>query len=365
MAQVTRKVTLKDIAQQIGCSKAVVSTVLNRSKGNTGVSQGMRERIELVAAEMGYRPNFSSQSLARQRTQTLGAYIPPQPWGSIGSTYESVIFRGIEKACQELDYDLLVFNRFGDLRHEHCMEKLYQKRVDGLFLVHAHGGCDWLDGFLQTGVPIVGVDYTNPETEIDAVSFDNLGAIQMAMDHLDSLGHTAIAYLGPYSENMKPDQSLRRLAYMNAMRHRGLSLDASSLLSEVNSGISSYKPGDYHISAASKAAQHIHSLSPEKRPTAIITYNDMTAVDLIQDLMDMGIDVPGQISVVSVDDSYICRVLRPRITSMSHPLEVMGYRAAYMLHNRIENGAQGQTHGIHELYPSEVVIRQTTSSPRQ
>lgn len=363
MAQVTRKVTLKDIAQQIGCSKAVVSTVLNQSKGNTGVSQPMREKIEQMALEMGYRPNFSSQSLARQRTQTLGAYIPPQPWGSIGSTYESVIFRGIEKACQELDYDLLVFNRFGDLRHENCMEKLYQKRVDGLFLVHAHGGCDWLEGFQKTNVPIVGVDYTNPEPDIDAVSFDNIGAIQMAMDHLISLGHKAIAYLGPYSENMNPDQRLRRQAYIEAMKRKGLSLSHCSLLNEVQTDLYSYKTGDYHISAANRAAQHIHSLGAAERPTAIITYNDMTAVDLIQDLMDMGIDVPGRISVVSIDDSYICRVLRPRITSMSHPLEAMGYRAAYMLHNRIEQGASEDNLGIHELYPSEVVIRQTTTPP--
>jgi LacI family transcriptional regulator len=361
MAQVTRKVTLKDIAQQIGCSKAVVSTVLNQSKGNTGVSQPMREKIEQMALEMGYRPNFSSQSLARQRTQTLGAYIPPQPWGSIGSTYESVIFRGIEKACQELDYDLLVFNRFGDLRHENCMEKLYQKRVDGLFLVHAHGGCDWLNGFIQTGVPIVGVDYTNPEPEIDAVSFDNVGAIHLAVEHLISLGHQRIAYMGPYSQNMNPDQSLRRETYLVAMKKSGLSLTRNSLLNEID--VQVYTAIDYHVSAASKAAHHIHGLPVNERPTAIITYNDMTAVDLIQDLMDLGIDVPGKISVVSVDDSYICRVLRPRITSMSHPLEDMGYRSAYMLHNRIENGALDDNQGIHELYPSEVVIRQTTAVP--
>jgi len=142
MAQLTKKITLKDIAEHIGCSKAVVSTVLNKSKGNTGASPQMREKIQQVAHDLGYRPNFSSQSLARKRTQTFGAYIPPQPWGSIGSNYESVIFRGIEKACQELDYDLLIFNRFGDLRQENCLEKLYQNRVDGLLLVHAQSGSD-------------------------------------------------------------------------------------------------------------------------------------------------------------------------------------------------------------------------------
>ncbi|MAX26285.1 MAG: hypothetical protein CMJ19_17465 [Phycisphaeraceae bacterium] len=363
MTQVAKKVTLKDIAEQIGCSKAVVSTVLNRSKGNTGVSQSMREKIQQMAAQMGYRPNYSSQSLARQRTQTLGAYIPPQPWGSIGSNYESVIFRGIEKACQELDYDLLVFNRFGELRHENCTEKLYQRRVDGLFLVHAHGGCDWLDGFLKTGVPIVGVDYTNPELEIDAVTFDNAGAIHMALDHLVSLGHQKIAYLGQHTDRLVPDQEIRRQSYLDAMLRQGLHVQKDWLLGELNHRIPHQH--DHSDQVALRASKYLGTLSADQRPTAIITYNDMTAVNLIQDLLDLGIDVPHDISVISVDDSYLCRVLRPRITSMLHPLEDMGYRAAYLLHNRIMNQSSNASQGIHELYPSEVVVRQTTTSPRK
>jgi LacI family transcriptional regulator len=363
MTQVAKKVTLKDIAQEIGCSKAVVSTVLNQSKGNTGVSQAMRERIEHVAAQMGYRPNFSSQSLARQRTQTLGAYIPPQPWGSIGSNYESVIFRGIEKACQELDYDLLVFNRFGELRHENCAEKLYQRRVDGLFLVHAHGGSDWLEGFLKTGVPIVGVDYTNPEPEIDAVSFDNVGAIHQAMNHLIELGHRRIAYLGQFTERYVPDQVQRRQAYLDGMKMHGLQVQDDWLLGELNQRIPHAQ--DHCDQIADRASHYINSIPEDHRPTAIITYNDMAAVNLIQDLMEMGIDVPGQISVVSVDDSYLCRVMRPRITSMLHPLEEMGYRATQLLHNRIVNPAENDSHPIHELYSSEVVIRQTTAVVRR
>ena len=363
MTQITKKVTLKDIAQQIGCSKAVVSTVLNRSKGNTGVSKGMREKIEQVALEMGSRPNFSSQSLARQRTMTLGAYIPPQPWGSIGSTYETVIFRGIEKACQELDYDLLVFNRFGDLRHEHCMEKLYQRRVDGLFLVHAHGGCDWLDGFLKTGVPIVGVDYSNPEPQVDALTFDNTGAIKGAVEHLVSLGHQRIAYLGQVGHRMVLDQQLRRDAYIAALKQMNLPMNDDWLLCEIDGPIP--KGVDHYDETSRRTLNYLRSVPADQRPTAIITFNDRTALNLIQDLMQNGYEVPADMNVISVDDSYLCRVLRPRITSMSHPLEAMGYRATYMLQNRIENGVPEDNQGIHELYPSEVVIRQTTSTPRK
>ncbi len=361
MTQVAKKVTLKDIAEQIGCSKAVVSTVLNRSKGNTGVSQPMREKIQQVASEMGYRPNYSSQSLARQKTMTFGAFIPPQPWGSIGSTYESVIFRGIEKACQELDYDLLVFNRFGDQRHENCVEKLYQRRVDGLFLLHAHGGSDWLEGFLKTGVPIVGVDYSNPEDTVDAVTFDNIGAIDLAVNHLHELGHRRIGYMGLCTDRHVPDHVLRRNAYRVAMTSRDLPVDEAWIFDETKQLIPDHVVLDEN--QLSPSANYILSLPVDQRPTAVITYNDKLAVNLIQDLISQGIEVPHDMSVISVDDSDICKMMRPRITSMRHPLEEMGYRAGYLLHQRTlaENN---DAKPIHELFTSEVVERQTTLCPR-
>lgn len=356
MAQLTKKVTLKDIAQHIGCSKAVVSTVLNQSKGNTGASQQMRDKIQQVALDLGYRPNFSSQALAKQRTQTFGAYIPPQPWGSIGSNYESVIFRGIEKACQELDYDLLIFNRFGDLRQENCLEKLYQHRVDGLLLIHAQSGSDYLKDFIKTGVPIVGVDYSNPEPEIDAITFDNAGAIHQAMNHLVALGHTRIGYIGAPSKHIVPDHIIRRDNYIQALQRVGLPMNQEWIFDENHPQFIAQQ----NDSTLHPTTQFYLNLPADKRPTAVIVFNDLTAVELIQDLTDQDIKIPNDLSVVSVDDSAICRMIRPRITSMQHPLEAMGYRATQLLHARAIETTEDPFQAIHELFSSKIVTRQST-----
>ena len=100
--QKTANVTLKTVAATAGCSIAVASTVLNGSRGNTKVSDAMRRRILELAAELGYHPNFASQSLKTRRSMTLGIYVQPKSWRSLSNDYEMAIFRGVEQAARGL-----------------------------------------------------------------------------------------------------------------------------------------------------------------------------------------------------------------------------------------------------------------------
>ena len=105
-----RPITLKMISEKAGCSISSVSTVLNNSRGNSVVGDKTRRHILAIANELGYRPNFASRSLKTRRSRTVGVYVQPQLWRSLGNNYERQIFKGIEEAAFERNYDILVLN---------------------------------------------------------------------------------------------------------------------------------------------------------------------------------------------------------------------------------------------------------------
>ena len=105
-----RPITLKMISEKAGCSISSVSTVLNNSRGNSVVGDKTRRHILAIANELGYRPNFASRSPKTRRSRTVGVYVQPQLWRSLGNNYERQIFKGIEEAAFERNYDILVLN---------------------------------------------------------------------------------------------------------------------------------------------------------------------------------------------------------------------------------------------------------------
>ena len=97
MAVVKKNVTLKMVAERVGCSIAVVSTVLNSAKGRTKVCDKTRQRVLEIAREMDYTPNYASQSLKANSSRTLGIYVQPKPWSGLANQYEMTLFRESKK----------------------------------------------------------------------------------------------------------------------------------------------------------------------------------------------------------------------------------------------------------------------------
>lgn len=132
-----RPITLKMISEKAGCSISSVSTVLNNSRGNSVVGEKNRRHILAIANELGYRPNFASRSLKTRRSRTVGVYVQPQLWRSLGNNYERQIFKGIEEAAFERNYDILVLNLSSRALPQVCEARLGEGRIDGLLLLHA------------------------------------------------------------------------------------------------------------------------------------------------------------------------------------------------------------------------------------
>ncbi|HAU37111.1 MAG TPA: hypothetical protein DCX07_05280 [Phycisphaerales bacterium] len=361
-----KQATLSDVSRLAGCSKAVASTVLNKARGNTGVSEQMRRRVLDAAARLDYRPNFASQSLIRRSSRTVGVYISPAPWAGAGFPYEGAVLRGTEASCRKHGYDLHILNLSGDCETQVCLDNLARRRVDGILLLHAERGDPWIRQMVQRRANVVAVDYPHAEPGLDAIRFDNRMAMELAVGHLVELGHSRIGFLGSCTNPQSADAAVREEAFLHFASARGLAVRPEWVhnLQNVRQPIRREEPvctleGLYGIE---------HLLGLADRPTAVIAYGDLVAVSALQAMHNRRMDLPREMSILGVDDSEICCYVHPPLTSVRHPLEEMGRRATDLLIARAEgktrDGAAGKAEkGIHETFEPTLAVRESTAAP--
>jgi LacI family transcriptional regulator len=356
--------TLIEISRLAGCSKGAASAVLNGSKGNIGVSEELRQKVTEVARRLNYRPNFASRSLALRRTQTLGVYVPPQPWGGIGNAqYAGAMLRGVELACLERHYNMLVLNVAGGAAPERCVESVMEQRVEGLLILWADGELPWVDLLLQRGGSVAAVDCLQPHPRIDAVMFDNAAAIRLAVDHLVELGHRRIGYLGTCTAQTIPHNEARRQAFASAMAAHDLEVDPRWLFGATCIDRVVERSSAHCDEAGSLGAAYFTRLGAA-RPTALVAYNDLTAASALRRLAELGVSVPGDVSLVNVEDTALCRYLTPRLTSVRHPLEEMGAIAANRLIDRATGVTGGEGDVLRTYCAPDLRVRESAAPPR-
>lgn len=367
MTQARTQITLKDVAEAASCSTAVVSTVINGARGNTLVSDELRRRVKKAAARLGYRPNFASQSLVSRRTRTLGVYIPPSPWAGPGFSYESEMLKGIEPACREHEHDLLLINLTGDQSPQACLDKFAQRRIDGVLLVHTESGSPWIQELVVAGCNVVAIDYMNPSPGLNAMIFDNVAAVHLAVDHLISLGHRQIGFLGPCSQQPTQDAIARQDTFMQYVRECGLELPDEWVFDVRRAPRALKADEDVCQREGLWGAQHIVALG-SKGPTAWMAYGDLVAVSAMPHLHAGGVRVPEDISLIGVDDSEWCRMVWPQLSSIAHPLQEMGRAAVELLIELSERGESSRpagARGVHRMFAPQLVARQSTAPLRQ
>lgn len=356
-----RRVTLADVASEVGCSTAVVSTVINRSSSNIGASPELTERIREAARRLGYRPDFASQSLARRSTRTIGVYVPPDPWSGIGMRYEGAIVHGIEQACRAHGYDLLVINLGGKATPETCTHRFAERRIDGLVLLHVSDEAKWVTPLVDRHHRTVSVNYYGPEPRLARVNFDDRAATAMAVEHLVHLGHERIAYAGLMEERPGPGALLRREGFEAAMQQCGLTVPDAWIIDRTFDRAVWPTQSLDHAASGEFAVDRLMSLSGP-RPTAIVSYGDLGAIAAIRRLKHHGLSVPRDISVIGIDDMEIARYIDPPLTTIRQPLEDMGERAAELLF--VRKPADGTAVTVRqELVRPSLVVRHSTAAP--
>jgi len=269
---------------------------------------------------MGYSPHALARSLVTRRTQTVGVVVT-----TIADPFVSEIVRGLEETSQNHGYTIILCNSNAEPRRELAAVKaLREKRVDGIIITASRIGDLYMPLLEDFGVPIVLVNSQQTGKYVYSIGTDDRRGGMLATEHLLSLGHTRIGYIAAPNN---VSSSLARLeGYRAALGSHGVAYDPALVAD-----------GDGQPAAGAQAAARLAAL-PD-RPTALFCYNDLTAIGAIRALDDMGLGVPGDMSVVGYDDIPLVEYLNPPLTTIKQRKYDMGCMAMDMLLNLL-SGAQ-------------------------
>lgn len=318
-----RRPTMKDIAERAGVSPSAVSFALN---DRDGVSPGTRARIREVAEELGWQPNSAARALSGERSGCVGLVLA-RPARTLGvESFFLQLVSGIQEALAPRRVALL-FQVVEDLDAECATYRRWwaERRVDGVLVVDPRTEDPRPALLASLTLPTVVIGDTQAGAEagpppatapLSTIWADDAAAMRSIIDHLHALGHRRIVHIAGLPGLAHTE---RRVAALRAEAAR-LGLDATDVHSVCT---------DYSDEQGAEATRRL--LATPRPPTAIVYDNDVMAVAGAAVAAGRGVPVPGALSIVAWDDSPLCRVTHPRLTSLVRDTAGFGRLAAQEL----------------------------------
>lgn len=337
-------VSIKEVASIAGVSIATVSRCINNPEK---VTEKTRLKVQDAIVNTGYSPNTLAQNFRRGRTNVVMVVLQ-----SIGRPFFTAIMRGIRAAADAKGYSVVIQEPPLDtMTADEVGAMLVSNQTDGIILLASISpfGTEILSAKSRERLPIViGCETVSPElVGLPSVHIDNIAAGRDATNYLIAQGHRRIAMIcGEESSLLTKD---REFGYRAAMKKAKLPIERGWVVD-----------GNLTIGGARKATRNL--MSHGNRPTAIFCANDEMAIGCLHEVKSAGLEVPGDVSIVGVDDIRYAEVTDPPLTTIAQPGEEIGERVMYRLCRRIEGG--GEYSREPEIVPHKLVIRQSVARPR-
>jgi len=342
-----KAVTLKMVAEHVGLSPATVSVVLNRSPVADSIPQETKDRVIEAARELKYRPNYMARSLRRQRSFSIGVLIP-----EIIDGYATVVLSGVEAHLIHEGYFYLVASHHSrkDLLDEY-LGMLKDRLVEGYVLVNTP-----LD--TPPDLPAVSVSGHENLESVTNVVIDHDHAIYHALAHLSELGHERVAFFKGHPGSNDTEDRWRAILDKSAELGLEVREELTIQLSGEGSG-ESFTPEEGYEEGYAFGKKLIDRGHPF---TALFAFNDVSAIGAMRALLDAGLRVPDDVSVVGFDDIQSAAFHNPGLTTVRQPLREMGQIAARVLLERLAGGEPGPE--VVTVEPELVVRGSTGPAPR-
>ena len=323
------RATIHDVARIAEVSTATVSRVMS---GGKPVSAEVTDRVRAAAREVGYRPNPAAQTLLRGRSQTIGVVAP-----DLANPYFAEILKGVAAEAAEGGHHTLVAGSDEDPDREYSSAMELARWVDGLLLCAPRMSTPRLKEVAAASRSLVLINRILRHPSIGAVVVDYQEGIRLLCEHLATLGHQRIVYLeGPPN------------AWSDRQRQRGFRV-AEALKQTVTAVPCGSATRDGYT-AVDAALTH--------QPTALIAFNDQVSLGVLTRLRELGIDVPGELSVAGIDDAPMSAHMDPGLTTFAVSTVELG-RLAWQRFS--SDPATGATH-----LSGELVVRGSTGpAPRR
>lgn len=344
-------VTLLDVARACGYSVSTVSIVLSEAPLSQNVAEKTRAKIRETAKQLGYHPDAFARSLRRRRSQTIGvlAYDLSDP-------FCIPIVQGIQSGLQPANYlPLLMDAQTHRKLFDSYLKMILERRTEGVVVIASwvFEETNLLGDIEKNNVPIVILGRDLTKRKISSLCIDNKAGGALALRHLHELGHRRIAFIRGPEELF--DSEPRWAGVETAAADSGIEMD-SRLVFELPSLVdpkSGFESG-YRLAK--------EMLATGLQFTAVLAFDDLTALGVVRGLTEAGVRVPQDCSVIGFDDVLPATVATPGITTIHQPLKEMGLRAAQWVLRAIDAREGGKVLPMesHHAMP-ELVVRGSTA----
>lgn len=325
-----KKASLKDIAESLGVSKALVSLVLNGKGDERGINRLTQERVRVKAKELNYIPNQYARGLRIGRTNTIGVIVP-----DISNIFYGKLCKAIEQEAYIKGYNLIISNTYEDAQKEKkLISDLINRNIDGLILASSFDDKNEIESLRQGDFPLVLVDRIFEDFDIDSVSVSNREGAAKAIEFLYSKGVKKPAcftispvYVSSISERIQ--------GYLSSLH-----LPTDAKLFQI--------PHDAIEEGVSQALAELRHQDYD----GIFCVNNNIAKAILKELSN-GNEGFENVRIISFDDIEVFDIASPKISSISQPIEAIGKSAITLLLDRFENP---DTHKPQHLVLETVLI---------
>jgi LacI family transcriptional regulator len=337
------RVKLVDVARAAGVHPGTASRALNPLTRDQ-VSRETTRRVARAAERLGYVPNFIARSLRTARSHIVAMVVP-----DVTNPLFPPMVRGAERVLTRAGYTLVLTDTDNDPAAERRqVEQLRARGADGFLIATARWEDALLTEMAEAAIPAVLINRNTSGSRLPYVGSDERTGIDLAIDHLVSLGHRHVSYLaGPQDTSTGLE---RAAAFRQAVRRHGLPSGRGQILA----------CDAYTESAGARAAARL--VASGRDFTAVLAGNDLIAFGVLSELARANLRCPDDVSVIGFNDLPLVDKLTPPLTTVRLPLAEMGALAAQVLLAEID-GVAPNGRAAQSLLGVELAVRGTTAAP--
>jgi LacI family transcriptional regulator len=332
---------IREIARRAKVSTATVSRAINRIPT---VDPQLAKRVWKVVDELGYYPNTQARALVSGRSRIFGLVV-----SEITNPFFPEIVQTFENLAVQHNYEILLTSTVHDpKRMESSVRRMIERRVEGVAILTFGMEDSLIEHLRFRNVPLVFVDVGPDVPGISNIRINYQNGIRQAVQHLAALRHTRIAFVtGPLHLR---SALARREAFRIAMEEIGLEVTPQQIV-----------VGDHTMEGGMRALDLI--MKSSRRPTAVLCSNDMTAIGLMREAYDQGLNIPRDLSVVGFDDIRLSEFMIPPLTTVQMSQAELAQIAFKALMNEVERESPAPGKSEYKLNTHLVLRRSTALAP--
>lgn len=334
-------VTIKDVAKLANVNPSTVSRVISN---NPRISEKTKKTVRKAMEDLGYHPNLNARSLVSQSTKAIGIIMPGAAEKAFQNPFFSDVLKGIITKAHQQDYSLYLSTGGTEKDiYDGVVSMVQGKRVDGIILLYSRINDETISYLNKMKFPFVVIG--KPYIDQDVITFvdnNNVLAAEEATQYIIELGHNRIAYVGGSLELMVTIDRLQ--GYKNALLNSGFQVRKEYIVHE-----------EFLKEGGQEAVVELFTL--DEPPTALMVADDLMAFGVLNSLVENGIRVPEDVSVVSFNNVMLAEFSRPPLTSVDIDIYQLGYNAVELL---IDLVSGKKVEPNYRIIPHKLIIRDSS-----